>query len=67
MVNWEAKNSTIITYAPLRNTRMPSILVEQAFMSHPGDEARLLDPGYQEQQATAIANGLEAFLDRARE
>jgi N-acetylmuramoyl-L-alanine amidase len=55
------------SYLPLRNTRVPAILVEQAFMSHPGDEARLLDPDYQQRQAIAIANGLEAFFDRARE
>jgi len=55
------------SYAPLRNTRIPSILVEQAFMSHPGDEARLLDPQYQRQQAKAIADGLESFLTEARE
>ncbi len=55
------------SYSPLRNTRIPSILVEQAFMSHPGDEARLLDPQYQGQQAIAIANGLESFLSSVRE
>jgi len=55
------------SYTPLRNTRVPSILIEQAFMSHPGDEARLLDPEYQRQQAVAIADGLEAFFDRVRE
>lgn len=55
------------SYKPLLNTRLPAILVEQAFMSHPGDEARLLDPTYQRQQAIAIADGLEAFLERVRE
>jgi N-acetylmuramoyl-L-alanine amidase len=55
------------SYRPLRNTRVPGILIEQAFMSHPGDEARLLDPEYRRQQAVAIADGLEAFCDRARE
>ena len=55
------------SYTPLRNTRIPSILVEQAFMSHPGDEAKLLDPQYQRHQAKAIADGLESFLNEARE
>ncbi len=55
------------SYTPLRNTRVPAILVEQAFMTNPADEARLLDPDYQHQQAAAIANGLTAFLERARE
>jgi hypothetical protein len=32
-------------YTPIRLvTWMPAVLVEQAFLSHPGDEARLLDP-----------------------
>ena len=54
-------------YYPLRETRIPSMLVEQAFMSHPGDEARLLDPGYQKAQAEAIVLGMEKFLDMVRE
>lgn len=55
------------SYAPLRNTRVPGLLVEQAFMSHPGDEARMLDPTYQHNQAVAIVTGLEEFLNRVRE
>jgi N-acetylmuramoyl-L-alanine amidase len=55
------------SYTPLRNTRVPALLVEQAFMSHPGDEARLIDPEYQRQQAAAIAGGLEDFFNRIRE
>ena len=54
-------------YYPLRETRFPSMLVEQAFMSHPGDEARLLDPEYQEKQAEAIVRGMENFLGEVRE
>ncbi|MBN1899961.1 family 10 glycosylhydrolase [Candidatus Sumerlaeota bacterium] len=54
-------------YYPLRETRMPSMLVEQAFMSHPGDEARMLDPEYQKAQAEAIVTGMEKFLDAVRE
>lgn len=55
------------SYYPLQNTRVPGVLVEQAFMSNPYDEARLLDPEYQRQQAQAIADGLEDFLSRVRE
>lgn len=54
-------------YYPLRDPRMPSMLVEQAFMSHPGDEARLLDLEYQADQAEAIVKGLENFFDSVRE
>lgn len=55
------------SYSPLTNTRTPGILVEQAFMSNPYDEARLLDAAYQQQQAEAIVAGLEEFFDAARE
>lgn len=55
------------SYYPLQNTRVPSILVEQAFMSNPYDEARMLDPEYQRRQAEAIADGLEEFLSQVRE
>lgn len=55
------------SYYPLQNTRVPGILVEQAFMSNPADEARLLDPAYQRDQAEAIARGLEEFFVAVRE
>jgi N-acetylmuramoyl-L-alanine amidase len=55
------------SYYPLQNTRMPAILIEQAFMSNPSDEARLLDPAYQKEQAKAVADALEQFLKGARE
>jgi N-acetylmuramoyl-L-alanine amidase len=54
-------------YSPLRNTRIPAMLVEQAFMSNPYDEARLLEQEYQEQQAEATAKGIEEFLNSVRE
>ena len=54
-------------YYPLRNTRIPAVLVEQAFMTHPYDEARLLDPDYQAQQAEAIVAGIEKFLRTVKE
>ena len=50
-------------YAPIRLvTWMPSVLVEQAFLSHPGDEARLLDPAFRALIAKAVRLGLEDFL-----
>lgn len=54
-------------YSPGRNTHIPALLVEQAFMSHPYDEARLLEQEYQEAQAEAIVRGMEAFLASVRE
>ena len=50
-------------YAPIRLvTWMPAVLVEQAFVTHPGDEARLLDPAFRELMAQAVRRGLEDFL-----
>lgn len=50
-------------YAPLRLlTAMPSVLVEQAFVSHPGDEAQLLDPAFRARLAQAVRLGLEDAL-----
>ncbi|MDP1902307.1 MAG: N-acetylmuramoyl-L-alanine amidase [Rubrivivax sp.] len=50
-------------YTPIRLvTWMPAILVEQAFLSHPGDEARLLDPAFRALMARAVRQGLEDFL-----
>jgi len=55
------------SYYPLRDTRTPTILIEQAFMSNPYDEARLLDPQYQRDQAQAEIEALEEFFNRVRE
>lgn len=40
---------------------MPSVLVECGFLSNPREEARLLDPAYQQKIGQAIADGLEAY------
>jgi N-acetylmuramoyl-L-alanine amidase len=53
-------------YTPIRITEMPSMLVEQAFMSHPGDEEILFDPVKQKEMARAIFLGLEDYLDEQR-
>lgn len=52
-------------YTPVRlSTWAPAVLVEQAFVSHPGDEARLLDPAFRARLARAVREGLEDFLQR---
>jgi len=48
--------------AVCRMSWMPSILTEGAFMMMPRHEAALKDPGFQEQYARGIADGIEAFL-----
>ncbi len=54
-------------YAPLRTTWMPAMLVEQAFMSNPEDEAKMLDPAFRKLMVEAIILGTEDFLSTARE
>ncbi len=46
----------------LLGTRMPSILVETAFLSNPSEEARLRSAKYQEATAEAIARGVKDFM-----
>ncbi len=54
-------------YYPLRaNTWMPSMLVEQAFMSNPEDEAKMLDPAFRKDMMRAVLLGIEDWLNRMR-
>lgn len=49
--------------APIRLvTWMPAVRVEQAFVTHPCDEARLLDPAFRALMAKAVRQGLEDLL-----
>ncbi len=48
----------------LRSPDIPSILVETAFISNPLDEAKLNDPSYQLQIATAIFQGIQAYFTK---
>jgi N-acetylmuramoyl-L-alanine amidase len=50
-------------YAPLRlTTAMPAMLFEQAFVSHPGDEAKLLDGDFRALMVRSVRRGIEDFL-----
>jgi N-acetylmuramoyl-L-alanine amidase len=46
----------------LRAPDIPSILVETAFISNPGEEAKLRDPKYQRQLAAALATGIQRYF-----
>lgn len=51
----------------LLGTKMPAILVETSFLSHPQEEERLASEAYQDDVARSIALGVEEFLgDRNR-
>jgi N-acetylmuramoyl-L-alanine amidase len=50
-------------YSPIRmNTWMPAMLVEQAFMSNPEDEARMLDPEFRKRMMQGVVKGTEDWL-----
>jgi N-acetylmuramoyl-L-alanine amidase len=48
----------------LRNTSMPSVLVEVGFVTGQEDAYRLANPGYRSQMADAIARGILQYLQR---
>jgi len=51
-------------FSVLRNTTVPSVLVETAFISNAEEEIKLKDPGFQDKLARGIARGIERyFLD----
>lgn len=52
-------------YRPIRMSQMPAILVEKAFLSHPGDEEKLADPDFRAKIAEAIAEGIEDYVRSA--
>ena len=55
-------------YLPIRElTWMPSMLVEQAFMSNPEDEAKMLDPKFRATMMKAVVKGIEDWLETQRQ
>ncbi|MDD4927844.1 MAG: N-acetylmuramoyl-L-alanine amidase [Gallionella sp.] len=49
-------------FAVLKSPDIPSILVETAFISNPGEEARLNDEHYQTKLANAVLNGIKRYF-----
>jgi len=49
----------------IKNTTMPSVLVETGFVTGTEDAARLASPTYQTQMATAIARGILQYIQQA--
>ncbi|RLE21709.1 MAG: hypothetical protein DRJ08_05165 [Acidobacteria bacterium] len=45
----------------LRGLNMPGVLVEVAFISDPSEEARLVQDGFQQRTATAIADSIDRY------
>lgn len=49
-------------FAVLRAPDIPSILVETAFISNPGEEAKLADPGYRKRLVDALTSGIKRYF-----
>ncbi|MDN3920615.1 N-acetylmuramoyl-L-alanine amidase [Roseateles violae] len=49
-------------FAVLKAPDVPSILVETAFISNPGEEAKLRDPDYQDKLVEALATGIARYF-----
>lgn len=49
-------------FAVLKAPDIPSILVETAFISNPGEEAKLRDPDYQKQLVEALFTGIRRYF-----
>jgi len=52
------------SFAVLKAPDIPSILVESAFISNPGEEAKLRDPQYRAQLVEALATGIQRYFAR---
>lgn len=50
-------------YPVLRETRMPAVLVEPGFITHPDDEKKLQDPDFLGRAADAIARGVVRYYE----
>jgi N-acetylmuramoyl-L-alanine amidase len=55
-----------MTWSILRETRMPAVAIEPAFLTCPESERRLRRGGGRAQLATALVAGTERFLEAAR-
>ena len=51
-------------FAVLKAPDIPSILVESAFISNPGEEAKLRDPDYRAQLVDALSTGIQRYFAR---
>lgn len=49
-------------FAVLKAPDIPSILVETAFISNPGEEAKLRDPAYREDLVEALHDGIQRYF-----
>jgi len=51
-------------FAVVQNAKVPAILVEMGFMTHPKQRRRLADPVHRQALGIALAEGIAAYLGR---
>lgn len=59
-----ASNVQQAGFAVLKSPDVPSILVETAFISNPGEEAKLRNPSHQDAVARAVFDGIKTYFER---
>lgn len=66
LIKWLGSNDRGLIQRPnlyvLRETKMPSVLVELGYLTHKEEEALLSDSGYQEKAASGLAEGILDFI-----
>ncbi|MEG6614955.1 N-acetylmuramoyl-L-alanine amidase [Peptococcaceae bacterium 1198_IL3148] len=60
--NLPDKNIREANFAVLRESKMPSVLVETAYISNPEEEKLLANSNFRQQVAEAIARGINAYF-----
>lgn len=50
-------------YKVLRDSNVPSILIETGFLTNDNEEKKLLNPQYQEILSKSIANGIKTYIE----
>ena len=63
---WDTTDGLIgnFNYAPIRQTRIPAVLIEQGYMTNPYDESKLLDKNFLYQESLLIKNALKKFFKK---
>jgi len=51
------------SFAVIRNTQSPAVLIEVGYMINPEDNSKLINPEFQDKAALAIMHGLENYLN----
>lgn len=61
--NAKDRGVKIGNYKVLRDSNVPSVLIETGFLTHDNEEKKLLDPQYQEILSESIANGIKTYIE----